>query len=147
MGQLVAYKRWPFIEGFNCKDLTGKIFAVLDRWLLMRGDQTRRFNCSYVKELCIMIWIKQKHTVEISTYLRQKKTKQNKNGEREVLISLRDHTLFPAHVPAWWVKSNTFHNSRNYQNKFDYLCCWQQKPKHEYYLEFIIKRKPESNYK
>ena len=30
----------------------------------------------------------------------KKKTKQNKNREREVLISLRDHTLFPAHVPA-----------------------------------------------
>ena len=47
-GPLVAYKKWPFIEGFNYKHLTGKIFGVLDK-------QTGRFNCSYVKELCNMI--------------------------------------------------------------------------------------------
>lgn len=85
-----------------------------------------------------MIWLKRKHTVEISTYLRQK---INKNREGEVLFGLLDHTRFPAHVPAWWVKSYTFRE----WNKFDYLCCWQQKPKHEYDLELIIKRKPESN--
>ena len=73
MGQLVAYMKWPFTGGVNYKDLTGKIFGVLDRWLLMRGGQTGRFDCSYVKELCNIIWIKQKHTVEKSTYLRQKK--------------------------------------------------------------------------
>ena len=56
MGQLVAYKKWPFTGGFNYKDLTGKIFGVLDRWLLMRGGQTGRFDCrTYVKELCNMI--------------------------------------------------------------------------------------------
>lgn len=52
MGQLVAYKKWPFTGGVNYKDLTGKIFGVLVyRWSLMRGGQTGRFDCSYVKEL------------------------------------------------------------------------------------------------
>ena len=55
MGQLVAYMKWPFTGGVNYKDLTGKIFGVLDRWLLMRGGQTGRFDCSYVKELCNII--------------------------------------------------------------------------------------------
>ena len=100
MGQLVAYKKWPFTGGVNYKDLTGKIFGVLVyRWSLMRGGQTGRFDCSYVKELG-MYDLTQMKAYSRDKYLFETKKKNNKNREREVLIGLLDHTCFSAHVPA-----------------------------------------------
>ena len=37
----VAYRRWSFTRGFNCKALTGKILAVLDWRSLMGGGRLR----------------------------------------------------------------------------------------------------------
>lgn len=37
------------------------------------------------------------------------------------------------------IKLMATYYKHNYTN---YLCCWQQKPKHEYYLYFIIEGKP-----
>ena len=37
----VAYRRWSFTRGSNCKALTGENFGVLDWWSLMGGSRLR----------------------------------------------------------------------------------------------------------
>ena len=38
---LVAYRRWSFTRGSNCKALTGKMLVSLDWWSLMGGGRLR----------------------------------------------------------------------------------------------------------
>ena len=48
----VAYRRWSFTRGFNCRALTGKILVVwwtlMGAWSSTRGGRTWRFDCIHI---------------------------------------------------------------------------------------------------
>ena len=43
---VVAYRRWSFTRGSNCRAFTRNVFRVLVRWSLTKGSHSHRLDCT-----------------------------------------------------------------------------------------------------